>query len=207
LFCFVGAVLAGLGGLAQINPIWIYGPYRVAAVSAGSQPDWYVGWLDGALRVMPAFEIRLFHHTIANPFFPGVLMPGITFGVLYAWPFLEQRFARDRAHHNLLDRPRDRPVRTAFGAATLSFYVVMFLAGGTDVLASTFGLSFEALLRAFQISLLVVPAVTGYVTWRICRELGRQRVHPIQQPVGGTIVRTPTGGYEIVGGEEEDAAS
>jgi hypothetical protein len=83
----------------------------------------------------------------------------------------------------------------------------MFLAGGTDVLASTFGLSFEALLRAFQISLLVVPAVTGYVTWRIFRELGRQRVHPIQQPVGGTIVRTPTGGYEIVGGEEEDAAS
>ena len=207
LFCFVGAVLAGLGGLAQINPIWIYGPYRVAAVSAGSQPDWYVAWLDGALRVMPSFEIRLFHHTVANPFFPGVLMPGITFGVLYAWPFLEQRFSRDQAHHNLLNRPRDLPLRTAFGAATLSFYGVMFLAGGTDVLASTFGLSFEALLRAFQISLLVVPAVTGYVTWRICRELGRQRAHPIQQPVGGRILRTPTGGYEVVGGEEEDAAS
>jgi ubiquinol-cytochrome c reductase cytochrome b subunit len=197
LFCFVIAVLAGLGGLAQINPVWIYGPYRVAAVSAGSQPDWYVAWLDGALRVMPNFEIRLWHHTIANPFFPGILLPGITFGAIYAWPWLEARFTGDREAHNLLDRPRDRPVRTAFGAATLSFYAVLFLAGGTDVLASTFRLSFESLLRTFQVSCIVVPIVVGWATWKICKELSRQRVHPIQRPVGGVIVRTPAGGYEV----------
>jgi ubiquinol-cytochrome c reductase cytochrome b subunit len=200
LFCFVVAVLAGLGGLAQINPIWLYGPYRPAAASAASQPDWYVGWLEGALRVMPNFEIRLFHHTIANPFFPGVLMPGITFTLLYAWPFLEQRFTRDRTGpHNLLDRPRDRPMRTAFGVATLSFYLVLFLAGGDDVLASTFGLALQTMIHIFQASLVIVPAISGYIAWRVCEELSRQRAHPIQRPVAGVVTRTVTGGYEVIG--------
>jgi ubiquinol-cytochrome c reductase cytochrome b subunit len=201
LFCFVAAALAGLGGLAQINPIWIYGPYTPAAVSSGSQPDWYIGWLDGALRVMPNVEIRIWHHTIANPFFPGVLMPGITFGLLYAWPFLEARFTKDRRPHNLLDRPRDRPLRTAFGAATLSFYTVLFLAAGTDVLATTFGLAFETLLRTFQVSCIAVPLIIGWLTWRICKELSRQHVHPIGQPVGATVVRSPEGGYELASAE------
>jgi ubiquinol-cytochrome c reductase cytochrome b subunit len=206
LFCFVLAVLGGLGGLAQINPIWLYGPYQPAAVSAGSQPDWYVGWLDGALRVFPNLEIRAFGHTVANPFFPGVLMPGITFGLLYAWPFLEQRMSRDRTPHNLLDRPRDRPLRTAFGVATLTFYSVLFLAGGTDVLASTFDLAFETVLRIFQVSLIVLPVVTGWIAWRVCKELSRQRVNPIQHPVGGVVVRTATGGYEVAGDGHQGAA-
>jgi ubiquinol-cytochrome c reductase cytochrome b subunit len=210
LFCFVAAVLAGLGGLAQINPVWIYGPYRVAAATSASQPDWYIGWLEGALRVMPNVEIRLFHHTVANPFFPGILMPGITFGVLYAWPLLEARFSGDRKPHNLLDRPRDRPLRTAFGVGALSFYFVLFLAGGTDVLASTFGLSIQALVHTFQVCCIVVPLVVGWSTWRICKEMSKQKVHPIQQPVGGIIVRTPSGGYEVIGGHDghgEGAAS
>jgi ubiquinol-cytochrome c reductase cytochrome b subunit len=141
----------------------------------------------------------LFHHTVANPFFPGVLLPGITFGLLYAWPFLEQRFTKDRAAHNLLDRPRDRPMRTAFGVATLSFYLVLFVAGGDDVLASTFGLSLQSMIHIFQASLLIVPVVSGYVTWRVCKELSRQRAHPIQRPVAGVVTRTVTGGYEVVG--------
>jgi ubiquinol-cytochrome c reductase cytochrome b subunit len=199
LFCFTAGVLAGLGGLAQINPIWIYGPYRPAAVSAGSQPDWYIGWLDGALRVMPPLEIRAFHHTLPNPFFPGVLLPGITFALLYAWPFLEQRFSKDREPHNLLDRPRDRPLRSAFGVSTITFYAILFLAAGTDVLAATFGLSFQALLHGFQVLLLIAPPALGWLTWRILKELARQHAHPIQQPVGGRIIRTPKGGYEVLG--------
>jgi ubiquinol-cytochrome c reductase cytochrome b subunit len=197
LFCFVLAVIGGLGGLAQINPVWLYGPYQPAAVSAGSQPDWYIGWLDGALRVFPNVEIRAFGHTVANPFFPGVLMPGITFGLLYAWPFLEQRFTKDRAPHNLLDKPRERPVRTALGVATITFYTVLFLAAGTDVLASTFFLAFETVLRIFQVALIVLPIITGGIAYRICKDLSRQRVHPIHHPVGGVIVMTPGGGYEV----------
>jgi ubiquinol-cytochrome c reductase cytochrome b subunit len=102
----------------------------------------------------------------------------------------------------LLDRPRDRPVRTAFGVATLSFYTVLFLAGGDDVLASTFGLSIQALVHTFQVCLLVVPVLVGLATWKICRELSSQNVHPIQQPVGGIIVRTADGGYELVDGHD-----
>ena len=197
LFCFVAAVLTGLGGLAQINPIWIYGPYHPAAVSAGSQPDWYVGWLEGALRIMPPLEIRAFHHTLPNPFFPGVLLPGITFALLYAWPFLEARFTGDRRAHDELDRPRDRPLRSAFGVSTLTFYAILILAGGDDVLAPTFGLSIQTLIHVFQVSLLVLPVLSGWLTWRVLKELARQRTHPIQQPVGGRILRTATGGYEV----------
>jgi ubiquinol-cytochrome c reductase cytochrome b subunit len=83
--------------------------------------------------------------------------------------------------------------------ATLSFYLVLFLAGGDDVLASTFGLALETMIHIFQASLLIVPAVSGYVAWRVCKELSRQRAHPIQRPIAGVVTRTVTGGYEVVG--------
>ncbi len=203
LFLLVAAVLAALGGLAQINPIWLYGPYQAtqaAAATAGSQPDWYMGWVDGALRIMPAWEVRAFGHTIANPFFPGVLMPGITFGALYLWPFLERRVTRDRAAHNLLDRPRDAPVRTALGAATLAFYGILLLAGGNDILAGVFRIAPEAITTAFRVLIFVVPLAVFLVTRNVCRGLARADLHPTEPPEGGRIVRTATGGFERVGG-------
>ena len=130
LFFLTAAVLCLLGGLVQINPIWIYGPFDTAEVSSASQPDWYMGWLDGALRIMPGWEIRAFGYEIPNPFFPGVLLASVTFALLYAWPFLEARVTGDYAEHHLVDRPRQRPVRTALGVACLSFYVVLLPGGG-----------------------------------------------------------------------------
>jgi len=199
LFCFTGAVLCALGGLAQINPIFLYGPYRAAAVSAGSQPDWYMGWLDGALRVFPPLEVRAFGHTIANPFFPGALLPGLTFLGLYLWPFAEARFTGDREPHDQLDRPRDRPLRTALGAATLVFYVVLTLAAGTDILATTFHLTLQAVLNSFRVGLVVAPLLAFWLTRRLCRELagkGGRPVRPIRRPGGMVIVRSAAGGYE-----------
>lgn len=171
LFFITTAVLTALGGLAQINPIWVYGPFDPAEVSAASQPDWYMGWLDGALRLMPAWEIRAFGFELPNPFFPGVLLPSITFGLVYLWPFLEARVTGDREVHHLLDRPRDRPLRTALGAATIAFYGVLFLAGGGDVLSTTFGISVNVVFAAFRVLLVVLPAVAGWVTWKLCHEL------------------------------------
>jgi len=171
LFFLTSAVLAFLGGVFQINPIWIYGPFDPAQVSAASQPDWYMGWLDGALRIMPGWETRAWGFEIPNPFYPGVLLGGITFGLLYAWPFLEARVTGDYAEHHILDRPRQRPVRTALGAATISFYVVCFLAGGADVMAATFGLSVNAVLWAFRVLVLVSPPIVGWLTYRLCKEL------------------------------------
>ncbi|HEV2810838.1 MAG TPA: ubiquinol-cytochrome c reductase cytochrome b subunit [Acidimicrobiales bacterium] len=173
-FLLTSAVLCALGGLAQINPIWLYGPYRPAEVSAASQPDWYMGWLDGALRLWHDWEFRAFGFEIPTPFFPSVLLPGITFTLLALWPFLETRFTGDRGEHHLLDRPRDRPLRTAFGISTLAFYTVLFFAGASDVLAVTFQTSVNALFRTFQLMLLVLPPVAGFITFRLCKELARR---------------------------------
>jgi len=171
LFFLTSAVVAFLGGVFQINPIWIYGPFDPAQVSAASQPDWYMGWLDGALRIMPGWELRAAGFEIPNPFFPGVLLAGLTFGLLYAWPFLEARVTGDYAEHHLLDRPRQRPVRTGLGAATITFYVVCFLGGAADVLAATFGLSVNAILWTFRFLVLLAPPVVGGLTYRLCNDL------------------------------------
>ncbi|HEY8547146.1 MAG TPA: ubiquinol-cytochrome c reductase cytochrome b subunit [Acidimicrobiales bacterium] len=171
LFFLVTAVVAFLGGVFQINPIWIYGPFDPAEVSAASQPDWYMGWLDGALRIMPGWEVRAFGFEIPNPFFPGVLLAGLTFTALYAWPFLEARVTGDDAVHHLVDRPRQRPVRTALGVACLAFYLVCFLGGASDVLAQTFGLSVNAVLWTFRFAVILLPIVSGWFTYRLCKEL------------------------------------
>jgi ubiquinol-cytochrome c reductase cytochrome b subunit len=193
LFFMVGAVIAALGGLAQINAIWLYGPFVADKVSSASQPDWYMGWLEGALRIMPAWEIRAFGFEIPNPFFPGVLLPGITFGLLYAWPFLEARFSKDREPHNIVDRPRDKPLRTALGAATLAFYFVLFLAGGTDVWAVFLQASVNALVVSFRVAIFVLPVVVGLLTYYLCKELAASGGGRRRTP--GLFRRSPGGGY------------
>jgi ubiquinol-cytochrome c reductase cytochrome b subunit len=187
-----------LGLFFFVFAVWLYGPFKAAAVSSGSQPDWYIGWLEGALRLMPSWEIRVAGFEIPNPFFPGVLLPGLTFTVLYAWPWIEQRFTKDRAEHHLLDRPRDRPLRTALGVGVLTFYVLLFIAGGDDVIAAHFDLSVNDLVYVFRVLVLVVPVVAGFVTYRLCKELSaRDRV---QQEKIMLLARTESGGYV-----EEDA--
>jgi ubiquinol-cytochrome c reductase cytochrome b subunit len=171
LFFLTSAVLAFLGGVFQINPIWIYGPFDPASVSSASQPDWYMGWLDGALRIMPGWETRAFGYEIPNPFFPGILLAGVTFGLLYVWPFLEARVTGDYDEHHILDRPRQRPVRTALGTTTIAFFTVNFISGAADVLAATFGLSVNAILWSFRFLVILVPIFVGWLTYRLCIEL------------------------------------
>jgi ubiquinol-cytochrome c reductase cytochrome b subunit len=130
-----------------------------------------MGWLDGALRIMPGWELRAFGFEVPNPFFPAVLLAGLTFTLLMLWPFLEARVTRDYDEHHLDDRPRQRPVRTSLGVATLSFYVILLLGGAVDVLSVTFGLSVNAALWTLRITLLVVPPIAAWATYRICREL------------------------------------
>jgi ubiquinol-cytochrome c reductase cytochrome b subunit len=171
LFFAVAAVVAALGGLVQINPVWQYGPYVPYAVSSPAQPDWYLGWLEGALRIFPPWEIRVFHIEIPNPFFPGVLLPGITFGLLYLWPFLESWATGDRLPHHLLDRPRDRPVRTALGMATLTFYTVLLAAGSNDLLAKWVQAPVETITWVFRVLVIVLPLVVGFCIHRLMRAL------------------------------------
>ena len=160
LFFAVTAVLFLLGGLVQINPIWQYGPYQPWLGTNGVQPDWYMGWLIGALRLMPNFEPTLFGRTIPNPFFGGVLFPGITFGLLYAWPWIERAVSGDRSRHHLLQRPRDNPWRTAFGAAIMTWVLVPFLAGSSDRIFVSFDIPYQRQIEVLR-AVLVVAAARG----------------------------------------------
>ncbi len=167
------AVLALLGGFFQINPVWLYGPYDPSTVTTASQPDWYMGWVEGAMRLFPAWEARAGGYALPNPFFPAVLLPAATFGLLYAWPFIEKRITGDVAEHHLLERPRDRPWRTGLGVGVFTFFTVLFVAGGNDVLAHRFGVSVNGMTVALRVAALVAPFISGLIGWRWCRDLAR----------------------------------
>jgi ubiquinol-cytochrome c reductase cytochrome b subunit len=183
LFFAVAAVVAALGGLVQVNPVWLYGPFRPFTVSSPAQPDWYLGWLEGALRIFPPWEIRAFGHTIANPFLPAVLLPTVTFGLLYVWPFLERRLTRDRAEHHLLNRVREHPVRTALGTTALTFYGVLLMAASNDLIAKEFAVSVEAVTWVFRVLALALPLAVGAVTLRWMHAWNRSGVdHFLEVP-------------------------
>ncbi|MGA7269535.1 MAG: ubiquinol-cytochrome c reductase cytochrome b subunit [Acidimicrobiia bacterium] len=189
LFFMVAAVVMTLGGLVQINPVWLYGPYNPAQVTSPAQPDWYLGWLEGALRIFPSWDITMFGHEIPNPFFPGVLLPGITFLLLYAWPFLEARLTGDRAMHNLLDRPRDRPVRTSLGLTTLVFYAVLFFAGSNDLIARWFRADVHDITLTFRWLVVILPVVVGVITYVLLKSLAGSDAERLSEMPAGAVLR------------------
>jgi ubiquinol-cytochrome c reductase cytochrome b subunit len=173
----VAAVLFLMGALIQINPIWQWGPYHVSTATNGAQPDWYLGWLIGALRLMPSFDVTIGHYTLVpNPFWGGVAFPLFVFLVLFAWPSLERRFTKDDAFHNLLDRPRDAPWRTAIGVAFFTWVFIIFVAGAADRLFVLFDLSYAGQVRVYRILVWVLPVVALILAKRICDELVRGEV-------------------------------
>jgi ubiquinol-cytochrome c reductase cytochrome b subunit len=194
LFMIAG-VLWALGGLVQVNPIWQYGPYEAYKISYAVQPDWYMGWLDGALRIMPSLEFTGFGHTIPfEVFLPTILFPGLTFTLFWAWPFVAAKISGDRAEHHLLDRPRNRPKHTAVGAMGLAFYFTLFGASSTDVLANFFHISLNVVLWFFRFAVIVVPIVVGLTTWQICLEMsGLPGIGKRKRAV--VMTRSPEGEY------------
>jgi ubiquinol-cytochrome c reductase cytochrome b subunit len=195
LFFLTAAVVSLLGGFFQINPIWIYGPFDAAIVSSPAQPDWYVGWLDGALRIFPPFEPTILGVTIPAPFIPGIVVPGVLFTMVALWPFIEARATHDRAEHNLLDGPWAQPGRTAVGVGILTIFGVLTLAGGNDVLAYYFGADVETLTVLFRILVIVLPIVTGVAAYRIAVAM-RDRPPRSAHRGGIAIRRTASGGFE-----------
>jgi ubiquinol-cytochrome c reductase cytochrome b subunit len=170
LFLAVVAMLVLLGGLVQINPVWQWGPYEPYLATNGAQPDWYLGWLIGALRLMPPVEGSLFGFTFApNPLFGGVLVPLIVFGLLFAWPTLERRRTGDDAEHNLLDSPSLRPGRTAVGAAMMAFVGVAFVAGSADRIALHLGVAYSDLLPVLRVAAIALPIAAYLVVRAVCR--------------------------------------
>lgn len=195
LLLLVAAILAFMGGLIQINPVWAYGPFDATTASAPAQPDWYVGWLEGALRLFPPVEFTTLGVTIPSTFIPGVVIPGIAFGVMTLWPFIEARVTGDRAVHHLLDNPRDVPGRVALGVGALAFFVVLTLAGGNDVLALTFDVGVDAITNVLRIAIFVVPLLAAGISYRIAKDLSTHDPGSILSPPTTMPKRNPGGGF------------
>jgi ubiquinol-cytochrome c reductase cytochrome b subunit len=210
LFFMTFGALALLGTIAQINPIYEYGPYNPLNASNSSQPDWYIGFLEGTLRMMPGVDSNVWGHTFAwNVFIPAVLLPVLFFLLMYAYPFFEQWVTGDRRPHQVLDRPRNMPARTSLGAAIVALAAVTQLAGGDDVIADHLHIPVEYLVYAFRAGFFVLPAVTFAVTWRVCLALQRADRLELRRGTefGIAAVPTPADGQSdsLLGGQREEA--
>ncbi len=196
-FFIVFGIIALTGGLVTINPIWIFGPYTPDQVSAGSQPDWYIGWLDGAMRLMPNWENVIAGFTISwNVFIPSVVIPGILFTGLALYPFLEAWATGDKREHHLLERPRNAPVRTGIGVAAILFYGLLWIGGGNDIIATTFDLSINAITRTLQVMLIAGPPIAFVITKRLCLGLQRRdRDKLLHGYESGRVLRLPHGEF------------
>jgi ubiquinol-cytochrome c reductase cytochrome b subunit len=173
-FFIVFGVTAFLGAVASINPIWLYGPYTPGQVSAGSQPDWYMGWLDGLVRMAPPLETYIFGRTISwNILIPGLIVPGILFTGMALYPFIESWITGDKREHHLLDRPRNAPNRTALGVMSLTFMLVALINGGNDIIAITFDLTINQIMWFSRIAIFVLPPLAFVITKRLCLSLQR----------------------------------
>ena len=207
LLLAVAGVLFLAGGLVQINPIWEWGPFEPYVSTNGAQPDWYLGWLIGALRLVPGWEPSAWGYTfVPNAFWGGALFPLCVFAFLYAWPRLEKRLTGDRAYHQLLDRPRDAPWRTAIGVGFFTWVAMVFFAGSSDRVFVQLHIPYESQIRVYEGALFVVPFLVAWLTKRICDELRVSGAHPLRGTTARRARRTPTGGFAEVA-EPRDNAS
>ena len=174
LFFLVAAILAAVGGLIQINPVWVYGPFVPYAVSSPAQPDWYIGWLEGSLRLGPNWEPTILGVTIPSLVLPGIVLPTILFGGFAVWPFIEARLSGDHREHHLLQWPWQAPARLAIGSAVLTLFIVLTVAGGNDVLAVFLHVGVEDLTGALRILAIVAPVVVGLTAYRLAIERRRR---------------------------------
>ncbi|QEU11825.1 cytochrome b [Dermabacter vaginalis] len=194
-FFIVFGVLTLVGATVAMNPVWNYGPYDPSPVSAGSQPDWYMLFLEGSLRLMPGWEPTIFGYPISlNIIIPGMVFPGIMFGTLALYPFIEQWVTGDDREHHVLDLPYNTPVRTGFGVAWIAAYLVSILAGANDLMAVAFHMSLNNLTWFFRIGIFAIPIISFIVTKRLCLSIQKHKkqlaLHGVET---GKVVRMENG--------------
>ena len=196
-FFMVFGVTALMGGLLSINPVWKFGPYDPTKVTAGSQPDWYMGWPDGALRIMPNWESHVWGHPISwNVLVPIQILPVLMFTVVLLLPFIEAWVSGDKEEHHLLQRPRDAPTRTAFLASLMTIYGLFWAAGGNDIIATHLSMSLNSITYFMRAAVFVIPPIVFVVVRRWC--IGLQRADNDRLLHGyetGIIMRSPDGAY------------
>jgi ubiquinol-cytochrome c reductase cytochrome b subunit len=196
-FFIVFGVLTLMGALMQINPVWVFGPYNPGEVTAGSQPDWYMGFVEGGIRIMPNWEWHIGHTTWSwNVALPGLGLMGLLFGGMAIYPFIEAWVTGDKSEHHLLDRPRNKPTRTGLGVAAMTWYAMLWMGGGNDLIATQFHVSLNAVTYVLRVAVFVAPVLAFLLTKRIC--VGLQRSDQDRLLHGaetGVIERDPSGKY------------
>jgi ubiquinol-cytochrome c reductase cytochrome b subunit len=198
-FFIVFGVVTLMGALMQINPVWVFGPYNPAQVTAGSQPDWYMGFAEGAIRIMPGpgWEWHIGSTTWSwNVFLPLALPMALLFGGMAIYPFIEAWVTGDKSEHHLLDRPRNNPTRTGLGVAAMTWFGMLWLGGGNDVIASQFDVSLNAVTYFLRVAVFVAPVLAFLLAKRIC--IGLQRADHdrlLHGAESGVIERDPSGRY------------
>jgi ubiquinol-cytochrome c reductase cytochrome b subunit len=196
-FLIVFGVLTLMGATMQINPVWVFGPYNPAEVTAGSQPDWYMGFVEGGIRLMPNWESHIGSTTWSwNVAIPGLGLMGLFFGLMAIYPFVEAWVTGDKREHHVLDRPRNAPTRTAFGVAGITGYALLMIGGGNDLVATQFHVSLNSVTNVLRVLVFVGPVIAFLVTKRICIGLQRSdRDRMLHGAESGVIDRAPSGKY------------
>lgn len=197
-FFIVFGFLVLVSGLVTINPIWKYGPYMPDQVTAGSQPDWYIGWLDGGTRIMPNWEITVpgLFTLSPNILIPAVVVPGIMFTLLALYPWIEQWITGDKRDHHILERPRNNPNRTGLGVMALTFYGFLWISGGNDIIAQMLNLSINDMTRVIRVLIIITPPLAFVITKRICLSLQhKDRERLLHGDPTGRLLRLPSGEF------------
>ncbi len=186
-----------ISALFTINPIWNYGPYDPSPVSAGTQPDWYIGWADGFLRIVPGwFEFYIAGWPISFNINSSVIVLGGVFAAMFVYPFFEAWPLKDNREHHILDRPRNNPTRTAIGVAGIIFYCNLWAAASGDIIAVFFQMSLNDMIYIFRALFFLGPIIGYIVTKRMCLALQRKdrEVAPHGRETGN-IIRLPHGEF------------
>ncbi|MET9310190.1 cytochrome bc complex cytochrome b subunit [Kribbella sp. NPDC003505] len=196
-FFVVFGITALMGALMQINPVWLYGPYNPAEVTAGSQPDWYMGWLEGSVRIFPGFESTFWGITISwNLLIPALIIPPAFVTIVALYPFIEGWITGDKREHHLLDRPRDVPTRTGIGVAFITFYALLWIGGGNDLIATHFGISLNNVTWFLRFAVILGPILGFWIArrWAISLQRADQErlMHGLET---GVIMRDADGKY------------
>jgi ubiquinol-cytochrome c reductase cytochrome b subunit len=200
LMLFVFGLIVLMAATLQINPVWLRGPYDPSQVGAGSQPDWYMAFLDGALRLMPPWEIDVFGRELTlSVLIPAIVLPGIIVMALAIYPWLEQKITGVAGDQHILDRPRNMPARTGLGVAFIVFYVLLWIAGGNDVLATVVDVPVNWVTQFLRVSVVLMPPLAYVITTRICVGLQRRdRDKVLHGRETGITVVSPDGGFSEV---------
>jgi quinol---cytochrome-c reductase cytochrome b subunit len=195
-FFIVFGVTSLMAALFTINPIWIYGPYDPSPIGAGAQPDFYMGFLDGAVRLTPGFlEFSAFGYTFSgNIVLPALILPGILTTAAIAYPWIEAWASGDKREHHLLDRPRNVPTRTGLGVMAITLYVLLWISGGNDIIATHLHLSINDITHALRLFVFILPPIAYVITKRICLGLQRKdREKVLHGRETGRVFRTEEG--------------